>query len=408
MARISASFFFLLTLIFTGQAIAQKQKFKEQYLVVLSMDGFRWDYPNHTPTPTLDSIARVGVKAKALRPAFPSKTFPNHYTMATGLYPDHHGLVNNSFYDPESNTTYTMRDHTARDNPMYYGGEPIWVTAEKQNLKTASFFWVGSELPIQGIQPTYWKRYQTDFPFSQRIDTVIAWLNLPIEKRPRLIMWYLHEPDAIGHDFGPDDPRTLSKVTSLDSLVGVFCRKLKTLPHFKNINLIFTSDHGMGNISSDRVVSMVDYVDETWVNKAIGGNPVYSILANNGFVDSIYYRLKKVDHIKVWKRGQMPSEYNFGTHPRTLDLIVVADSAWSLGWRRGSGYDYAGGTHGYDIRNADMHAIFYASGPVFKKGYKHPIFDNVDLYPLMAKILNLSPAKVDGKLENTIRMLRKR
>ncbi|MDP2424209.1 MAG: ectonucleotide pyrophosphatase/phosphodiesterase [Bacteroidales bacterium] len=397
----------LIPLFFELYTISAQNK-KENYLVVLSMDGFRWDYPDRTTTPTLDSIARVGIKAIAIRPSFPSKTFPNHYTLATGLHPDHHGLVNNSFYDPASNTTFTIRDSDARDNPMYYGGEPIWVTAEKQNLKTASFFWVGSEVPIQGIRPTYWKRYQNDFPFEQRIDTVIAWLNLPVEKRPRLIMWYMHEPDAIGHIYGPDDPRTLAYVSYLDSLVGVFCRKVKSLPHANRINLIFTSDHGMGNISPDRVVNLIDYVDESWVEKAIGGNPVYSIKARTSFADSIYHRLSKVQNIKVWKNGEMPAEYNYGTHPRTLDLIVVADSAWSIEWRRGSGYDYAGGTHGYDIRNTDMHAIFYANGPAFKKGHKHPVFDNIDLYPLMARILGLTPAKVDGRIEKTKKMLRKR
>ncbi|HPE58562.1 MAG TPA: ectonucleotide pyrophosphatase/phosphodiesterase, partial [Bacteroidales bacterium] len=149
---------------------------KETYLVVLSVDGFRWDYPEKSKTPVLDSIARVGTKAQGIIPVFPSKTFPNHYTMATGLYPDHHGLVNNTFLDPETGDIYCIRDSSTRNNPYFYGGEPIWVTASKAGMKTASFFWVGSELPIKGVQPDYWKPYDEDIPFADRIDTVIYWL----------------------------------------------------------------------------------------------------------------------------------------------------------------------------------------------------------------------------------------
>ncbi len=379
---------------------------EKPYLVVLSMDGFRWDYPDRAHTPVLDSLARVGVKAEAIRPAFPSKTFPNHYTMATGLYPDHHGLVNNSFFDPATGSTYTMRDQAERNNPKYYGGEPIWVTAELQNVRTASYFWVGSELPIKGIQPSIWKPYLQTVPLEDRIDSVIAWLKLPEHRRPRLIMWYLHEPDAVGHMYGPDDKRTLQKAEDLDRLLGVFCRKLGQLPIASNINLIVTSDHGMGKISAEKSITLTDYVKESWVDKAIGGNPVYSIKAKQGFVDSIYNRLSKVKNIQVWKSGEVPKELNYGTHPRTLDIIVAADSAWSIGWRRGSSNEYSGGTHGYDIRNKDMHAIFYAAGPSFKSGYRQPVFDNIDLYPLFAHILGIIPQNVDGSLDAVQQMLR--
>lgn len=379
---------------------------KDTYLVILSMDGFRWDYPNMTATPNLDSIARVGVKVEAIRSVFPSKTFPNHYTMATGLYPDHHGIVNNHFYDPDSDMTYSMRDSSSRLNPYFYGGEPIWVTAEKQNVRTASYFWVGSELPIQGIQPSIWKYYEHRLPFEQRIDSVIAWLQLPEKNRPRLIMWYMHEPDAIGHRFGPESPETLQKVTYLDSLVGVFCRKIRSLEHADRINLIFTSDHGMGAISPDRTVTLTDHVPADWVGKALGGNPVYNIKAKEGYIDSVYLKLKSLDHIQVWKHGEVPVELNYGQNPRTLDIIVAADSAWSINWNPAPDYYNSGGTHGYDIRQLDMQAIFYASGPAFRKNHTHPKFDNVDLYPLIAHILGIVPVEVDGKLERVEGMLR--
>jgi predicted AlkP superfamily pyrophosphatase or phosphodiesterase len=189
----SKTFFVTVFLFFFLVSCNQHQQ-KDKYLIILSMDGFRWDYPNMTDTPNLDSIAKIGVQAEAIRSAFPSKTFPNHYTMATGLYPDNHGIVNNHFYDPATGTRYSMRDSATRHNPYYYGGEPIWITAEKQNVKTATYFWVGSEHPTDGIRPSIWKYYDHSFPFEQRIDSVIAWLQLPESQRPRLIMCICTNP----------------------------------------------------------------------------------------------------------------------------------------------------------------------------------------------------------------------
>lgn len=380
---------------------------KENYLVILSMDGFRWDYPNMTDTPNLDSIAKIGVQAEAILSAFPSKTFPNHYTMATGLYPDNHGIVNNHFYDPATGTTYSMRDSTTRHDPYYYGGEPIWITAEKQNVRTATYFWVGSEHPTDGIRPSIWKYYEHNFPFEQRIDSVIAWLQLPKAERPRLIMWYMHEPDATGHRHGPKGDATMKNVTYLDSLVGVFCRKINELEHADRINLIFTSDHGMGAISPDRVITLTDHVPAEWAEVAIGGNPVFNIKAKEGYIDSIYLKLKPLENISVWKHGEVPAALNYGNNPRTLDLIVAADSAWSINWTPRPAYYSSGGTHGYDFRQLDMQAIFYAIGPAFRKSQQHPKFNNVDLYPLIAHILGVVPQEVDGKLENTRGMLRR-
>ena len=191
-------------LIFNYSCKNSEQKTEEPYVVMLSVDGFRWDYPDKVPTPNLDYIAENGVKAKSLKPAFPTKTFPNHYSMATGLYPDHHGIVLNSFYDEEMDKYYEIRNREAVENPDFYGGEPIWVTAENQNVTSASYFWVGSEAAVNGVSPTYWKKYDHSFHFEQRIDSVIAWLQLPEKERPHLILWYIHEPDNIGYRLGRD------------------------------------------------------------------------------------------------------------------------------------------------------------------------------------------------------------
>ena len=379
---------------------------EDVYVIMLSMDGFRWDYAERVPTPNLDYIAENGVIAEYLLPGFPTKTFPNHYTMATGLYPDNHGIVNNNFYCEELDMTYRLGDRDAVENEAFYGGEPIWVTAEKQNMTAASYFWVGSEAPVKGIQPTYWKRYDHNFPYENRIDTVIYWLELPIEKRPRLITFYFNEPDSQGHRTGPDSPEVNEKVKYVDSLVGDLMEKISRLPIADQINLIVTSDHGMAKISTEKYVDLTDYVQRDWFEKIHGGNPMFTLRPKQGMKDSVYNLLKGVNHIYTWKTDEIPERLNYGKNPRTLDMIVLADSTWSIGWGEPSERFYSGGTHGWDNAKKDMHTIFYAMGPAFKENHKHPPFEVVDLYPLIAHILNLDPAETDGKLERTIDMLK--
>lgn len=378
----------------------------QPYLVVLSMDGFRWDYADRTETPNLDKIAAEGVKAERMIPSFPTKTFPNHYTLATGLYPDHHGIVLNGFYDPEEDRYYSTQIRETVGDGSFYGGEPIWVTAEKQGLKSANLFWVGSEADVQGIRPSIWKKYQHHLPYADRIDTVISWLERPAQQRPHLIMWYFDQPDGDGHDFGPDSPKTLHTIHYLDSLVGVFTKKLAALPVADSINFIVTSDHGMGNISEDRVVMLEDYLDKNRIAEIQGNNPIWTIKSTEGYKNEIATALANIDHIHWWRTGQLPERLHYGTNPRTLDFVVVADSAWSVFYDKKS--KYFGGTHGYDNADKDMHTIFYATGPAFNDdGKTYPVFKNVDLYPMMCKIHGLKPAPNDGDIREVEPMLKK-
>ena len=376
---------------------------KPNYVVMLSLDGFRWDYAAGIPTPNLDYIAEHGVMAQSLRASFPTKTFPNHYSMATGLYPDNHGIVLNSFYDPDLDAYYHLMERSTVEDPKFYGGEPIWVTAEKQDLISASYFWVGSEAPVQGIQPTYWKRYDHGFPFHQRIDTVIHWLNLPEEVRPRLITFYMHEPDGIGHKAGPESQELYNTVVYLDSLVGVLIKKINALPIASQVNIIVTSDHGMGPISNERRIVLEEHIEEEWFEVIQGYNPNYVFKVKDAFRDTALKALKSIPHSHVWEHGKLPPRLNYGNNPRTLDIIMVADSSWSVVPYQDKEVSF--GAHGYDNANKDMEAIFYAMGPAFKIRYVHPTFNNVDIYPLIARILELEPAPVDGKIENVEGML---
>ncbi len=378
----------------------------EQYVVMLSMDGFRWDYADRVETPNLDYIARNGVIAEYVKPAFPSKTFPNHYSMATGLYPDNHGIVDNNFTCPDLELTFRLGDRESVENGDFYGGEPVWVTAEKQGVTSASFFWVGSEAPVQGIQPTYWKRYDGRVPFTDRIDTVLTWLQLPVKTRPRLITFYFQEPDSQGHRTGPDSPEIDELVVELDSLVGVLINDLNNLEHYKYINLIVTSDHGMTEVSPDRYVDISQYTPRDWYERTHGGNPLLHVNPKPGMLDSAYAILKTVENITVWKRQDVPARLNYGTNPRIGDLVILADSTWSLGWGKPRNTYYTGGAHGWDNAKKDMHTIFYAMGPAFKQNHKHRAIEVVDLYPLITRIMGLKPAEVDGEIERVEGMLR--
>lgn len=379
---------------------------KKPYLIVVSIDGCRWDYPDRTFTPTLDSIEKHGVRAVSLKPSFPTKTFPNHYSIATGLYPDNHGIVQNLFYAPKLEKSYTIRDRNAVENPEFYGGEPIWVTAERQGVKAASFYWVGSEAAIKGIRPTYWKKYKHGFPFEQRIDSVGSWMELPENKRPQLVMLYFHEPDGIGHRYGPDSKEVSDNVSYLDSLIGVLSKKINKLPIAENINLIVASDHGMGNVDSSRQVFIDHYIDTAWFSRIIGHNPSFLLEVKEEFRDTALKVLQTIPHISAWKSENVPEHLNYGKNPRTLDFVLVADSAWAIALSDDP--IHYKGAHGYDNRNKDMHAIFYASGPAFKKGFKTETFENVDIYPLACKILKLNSSNTDGSLKNVSEMLKQK
>lgn len=382
---------------------AQKKN-KEPYLVVLSMDGFRWDYIDSFPTPNLHRLVAKGVHAKSLEPSFPTVTFPNHYTMATGLYPDHHGIVHNSFYDSTLNLTYRLGDRKTVEDGRFYGGEPIWITAEKQNMHAASFYWVGSEAPIMGMHPTYWKPYDKKITFEQRIDTVIYWLSLPENQRPHLVMFYYDQPDKVSHETGPFSPETRAMVMRLDTLAGIFLDKLKKLPIYNKLNFIVTSDHGMVEISNSRKIVLDDHIKKEWCARINGHNPVFMLDAKKGYTDSIMINLRNVPHLKVWKKQNVPAYLHFGTNSRIGELVVLADSAYALSWK-GDKIENAG-AHGYDPSNTDVHGIFFASGPAFKKGYAAPSFVNIQLYNLFAAILHLKPAPNDGDIKKVKGMLR--
>lgn len=390
-------------------ACASCQSAGDNYTVIISLDGNRWDYPQYYNTEFFDSLATVGVSAR-MEPSFPASTFPNHYTLATGLVPDHHGLVNNSFWDPGREYSYSMSDPACRYDPYYYGGEPIWITAQRQGVKTGNVYWVGSDIPIKDEYPTYYRNWDEDphWDFEERVDEIVRLMSLPESERPRLVMGYFDEPDHTGHVYGPISPETKEMVEHMDSLMHGLYLRLKALPYGDRINFIVLSDHGMEEISPERFVSWHNEIPEGWAENVKGTSPT-SIFVKEGYVDSLYNRLSKVEHLSVWKHGEVPGELNYGTSERLGDLIVAPD----LGWQFASSPSKNNGAHGYSPKEPDMMVMFRAVGPDFKEGYEAPFtegeqsaFRNVDIYPLLCKLLGIKPAATDGKLERIVNILK--
>ncbi|BFM43755.1 ectonucleotide pyrophosphatase/phosphodiesterase [Flavobacterium sp. CFS9] len=386
-------------LLLTFLSNAQTQK--DAYVVLVSMDGFRWDYAKHFKLQNLAQIAKEGVHAKSMRPSYPSKTFPNHYAIVTGLYPDHHGIINNVFYDAALNESFSLSSK-AKNDSRFYGGNPIWNVAEQQGVKAASFFWPGSDTDQK--RPGIYKEYDNKIPYETRIDTVIKWLQLPEKQRPHFITLYFDEPDHTGHSFGPLSPENEKVIRRMDTLMGRLSSKLNQLSIGKQINLIIVSDHGMANISNDKKVAVLDYLKPEWLGYNAVINPIMSLQAKPGFQDSIATALKKVPHIKFWRSKEVPKRLHFGTNPRVQDFVIEADKGYSLVKEKST--HVSGGTHGYDNKEKDMQAIFYAKGPAFKVNKTVRSFQNVSVYPLIAHILGLQIDEIDGKFSEVSNMLR--
>jgi len=394
---------FILT-IFLTLGFSQENR---PYVLLISFDGFRADYREWYDTPNMDAFAENGVSADKMQPVYVTKTFPNHYTLATGMYIENHGLIDNFFYDPILDDTYKLSDRTKVEDTRFYGGEPIWVTAEKQGVKSASMFWVGSEAPISGIQPSIWKRYDHHMPFYSRIDSVASWFSLPEDRRPHFVALYFHEPDETSHQNGVTSPQTKSIVESLDSLLGVIVSTMGKLDIANNLNIVVVSDHGMADLSPDRVITLSDYVNLDGVTQERNGP--FSFLYNipHKRAKKIVENLNKAPHLTAYLKEDIPERYHFKNHYRIKQILLVADEGWSIldekriDDPKHMEYMTSGATHGYDNQLQSMQAIFLADGPAFKDGYRRDSMENIQVYPIVAEILGIEPnPAADGKIED--------
>jgi predicted AlkP superfamily pyrophosphatase or phosphodiesterase len=372
---------------------------KKPYVILISADGFRYDYAERYHAEHLLELSQAGVRAASMIPSYPSVTFPNHYTLVTGMYPSHHGLVNNSFYDPKRNDKYSMSAKDKVRDGSWYGGTPLWVLAEQQHMIAASMFWVGSEAAIKGVRPTYYYDYTEQISVPQRIQIVKQWLSLPEEKRPHLITFYLSEPDHSGHRYGPEAPQTEQAVKMVDSTIYQLTEAVKAtgLP----VNFIFVSDHGMTSVDRAHPLAMPAAIDPEKFIIPSSGTMVDLHAKNKADIMPVYEELKKSEKdFKVYLKTEMPEKFHYGAKDDRMDRIgdILLIPEWPKVFSKGTpGIGY----HGFDPSVVkDMHATFFAWGPVFKSNMKIPSFENVNVYPLVTEILGLSyTEKIDGKKE---------
>lgn len=391
----------LILLLLISSVVVCAQNKDRPYVVLVSFDGFRHDYVSKYDLPNFKSFIKNGTAADALIPSFPSKTFPNHYTLVTGLYPGNHGLVDNQFYDTQLKVRYTMRDRNLVENPSFYGGTPLWQLAQQQGVLAASCFWVGSEAPVQGVYPTYYYPYEHELPNEERISRVIEWLQLPEKERPHFISLYFSLVDTEGHATGPNSEELRHTVKEADRLLGLLMANLKrfNLP----VNVVIVSDHGMMELKQ---------AEETWItlSRYFNTTDTSLIVVNSGthaFVytsraDSLVQVLKKQEkHFVVLKKSELPEHWHF-KHKRVGDVLIMANPGYQLQIvSRNPGRTQPAspvfGVHGYDPYTVkDMHGIFYAQGPNIKSGKRIPAFENVHIFPLITKILRLKNPAMDG------------
>lgn len=379
---------------------------RDTYTVIVSLDGFRWDYAEAYDTPLLDKMAQQGVKA-VMTPSFPSKTFPNHYTLATGLVPDHHGIIANSFLDRKTGDIYSLSNMKTKNNPKYYGGDPVWLTAKRQGVTSATVYWVGSDVNLNGGgHADYWQDYNHKPRLKpyERVNEVIRLLSLSEDKRPHLIMAYFEEPDASGHSHGPASAQTRARFEDLDLMLATLWNRMQELPIADKINFIVTGDHGMTWLNPERTVPVKKYLKTEWIKTIENDVPAMLYVTEPRFADSIVSALKCVDHIRVWKKDEIPAYLNFGTNPNVGDVIVLPDVGWTFSDRKAG---LMTGTHGFDHTCSDMWVGFRAIGPDFKRGYtRESTFRNVCIYPLLCYLLGITPSENDGDMNEVSDLIR--
>ena len=375
------------------------------YVVMVSFDGFRYDYINKYPVKHIKKFIKKGAAAEVMYPSYPSKTFPNHYTLVTGLYPDHHGLIDNTFYDQGRDTFYSIRQRDKVEDSYYYGGLPIWQLVQQNGMKAASYFWVGSEAKIAGEYPSYYHRFDDKVPHPTRVQAVFDWLNLPEAERPHLMTIYFSMVDTQGHEYGPNSPETRAAVMEADSLVGMLMNGLKKIK--LPVNVILTADHGMYEmqnrpetfIIADNFLEGLHKEDFLFVNNSTHGN---IFLKNKAKEDEIYNAIvAKQNHFKIYKKADIPESLHFNTNARIGDMLLVVEPGYGFYNKESLAKKpekrKVWGVHGFDPNvTPEMGAIFYANGPNIKKGVKIAPFQNIPVYPFVAQLLGISTPPIDG------------
>ena len=382
---------------------------KKPYVILISADGFRYDYARKFGAANLLKLAATGVKAVSMLPSFPSVTFPNHYTIATGLYPAHQGIIYNQFYDRGRKESYSINDRKTVEDGSWYGGTPIWVLAEQQGMLSASYYFVGSEAAVKQTYPSYWYKFADNTDINFRIKKVIDWLQLPEDIRPHMITFYMSNADHEGHMYGPDAPQTRDAVLFIDKAIESLTKKVAALG--LPVNFIFLADHGMAAVDTVTRINIASMIDTSRFIIRGGNTSLHLYAKNTADIKSTYELLKKKENgFTVYLRQNIPARWHYSTKDdrfnRIGDIFVVPHYPKVLS---GNNNRISPGAHGFDPAIKNMHAVFYAWGPQIKKGLTIPSFENIHVYPLISRLLGLTIQEpIDGNPKVLEKILRKK
>ncbi|CAK9134944.1 unnamed protein product [Ilex paraguariensis] len=382
-------------------------KLKHPVVILISSDGFRFGYQFKTDTPNIDNLIKNGTEAEeGLIPVFPSATFPNHYSIVTGLHPAYHGIINNRFFDPKLNETFTRP--TGSNVSKWWFGEPLWETVVNHGFNASTYFWPGS-MASKGkwtCQEYFCKQFNESVPFEERVDGVLNYFDMPSSEIPVLMTLYFQDPDAQGHEVGPDDPDITEAVGRIDSMIGRLIQGLKKRGIFEDVHIVLVGDHGMVGTCDKKLIFLDDLapwikISSSWVeaDKAqLGIRPP----ANYSLVDVVANMtkgLKKVNngkHLKVYLKEKLPKRLHYAASDRISPIIGLVDEGFTVTQSRPGGEKYCGGAHGYDNNYFSMRSIFIGHGPRFAKGKKVASFKNVEIYNIVTSILDIKGAPNNG------------
>lgn len=383
-----------------------------QSLLLISIDGLRPKDISEQTTPNLWKFSDEGTRAQSLIPIFPSLTFPNHYTLVTGLYSDRHGITGNEIRDPNIPERFSLgAPSEVKNDPRWWIGEPIWVTAQKQGLRSGTLFWPGSEAAIQGIRPTYYLPFDITMNNSTRIDNLLKWMDLPKNKRPHFYTLYFDTVDSAGHRYGPDSPESLAAIKEADENLGALFKALKERDLYNSMNILVVSDNGMAELDEEKAINISDVLEDFSGIEKVGSTAVVGFFSPDAQkINRLEIALKeKSDLYTVYKKKNIPARFHYTNSQRIPDLLLVANEGVAIKARLSFMQQRSGlkGAHGYDNKLPSMQAVFIARGPYIQPGLKVRSFGNIHVYPLMCKLLGIRPSTNDGNLEKVSHFLRK-
>lgn len=386
--------------LFSDRPVNKKEHRGKPVVILISIDGYRHDYTEKFNPPHIKDFFKQGVKSESLLSVYPTVTFTNHYSIATGMYTENHGLMANHFWDPIREEEYSMRDRDSVRDGSWYGGTPLWVAATNQGMVSATFFWVGSEADILGYHPDFYFDYDGRIPNKQRVEQAIEWLELPEKNRPHLITLYFSQVDSMGHRHGPATDEVGQALLELDKDLSILFNKIDELDF--DVNVFLVSDHGMAKAPPSKRIALDEFVDFSDFQVHASGPMAYFHSPSEQRTQEVYQALKAKEDpekFQVYLREDIPERYRFKNHDRSPDILVDAKLPYVVGPRERL-FRLPVGVHGWDPLEDQMKSIFYARGPQLKSNMSEKIeaFENIHLYPLILHILGIDIPENDGDL----------